>query len=250
MYLESDTVSSFLSSVEDGVYNSEDRETEISGGPNPYAADAYDDSSNYSDRRRRKLEQTGPSRFARLVQYVSDDPDEVLITDLREPSRLAEGVFCQLSGKIVIAQSVAAMTISKEFLELGRRLNSLGVTAVKEEDLKNMEAVSEASEAIGNRINVTMQVQGLTDLLVLPLRKDIIAERFADLNGNLTVFGRVSQMIRKGEFYNIIELPGEGHMSRQQRRAMSRKTGTNSAFERDRRVMGPAVVLNVIALFR
>lgn len=250
VYLEIETIDSFLSSVEDGLYDSEDRETEISGSGNPYFDSLENDSTTTSDRRRRRLQQNGPSKFSRLVKYIEDDPEERIVRTGGEYEHLLEGAFCQLSGEVEVPDAVAAMAISKDFLSLGKTLQGFGLNLIDESDMQKIEAVSEASEHLGNRVSVLMDVPGLKQRVVLSLRKDTASARFYDLSGNLTVFGRVSSLVKHGDSYKLLEIPGERHMSRQQRRAVARGKDIASASFDGREIKGPAIILNAIAIYR
>ncbi|GLW94785.1 DUF6414 family protein [Actinokineospora globicatena] len=254
LYLDERTTNSYLSSVEGGVYDEEDRHIKVDGpGSTPEGAAVSLEAMATSDSRRRVLRQTAAAKFARLYHHIADH-EQVHKVRSGEPMNgfaLDDDDFCEIKGTVEIPQLVAAVMNAEKYQAIGNMVKifeglGLATNVTNTEAMGQLEALVQAREAIGDKVSVLLNVATGFPRVVLPLRTDVIGDRFDELEGRVTVFGRVSEVLPRGGTYSLIQIPGQAGMSRQQRRKVDRERGGNT----DGIVKGPLLVLHILAIYR
>lgn len=69
-----------------------------------------------------------------------------------------------------------------------------------------------------------------------------------DLEGEVRIVGKITRKVKPGERHPLLALPGSNILSREKRRELARK-GPSSESD-DSWVTGPAVILDVLAIYR
>ncbi|RLK60892.1 DUF6414 family protein [Actinokineospora cianjurensis] len=254
LYLDERTINSYLSSVEGGVYDEEDRHITVDGpGSTPEGEKAPAGTMATSDSRRKVLRQTAAAKFARLYHHISDS-EQVHKVRSGEPLTgfvPADDDFCEIKGTVEIPQIVSAVMNAEKYQAIGNMVKifeglGFSTNVAHTEAMGQLEALAQAREAIGDKVSVLLNVATGFPRVVLPVRTDVIGDRFDELEGRVTVFGRVAEVRPRGSAYSLIQIPGQAGMSRQQRRKMERDRGANT----EGIVKGPLIVLHILAVYR
>ncbi|RKT57621.1 DUF6414 family protein [Saccharothrix australiensis] len=253
LYCDDRTVDSYLSVIEGGLFDEEDRHTTLdSSGVTPSGHEVAPNGLSSSDSRRKTVRQTSAARFGRLLRYMMDEGE---VNHVRAGEALAleaveEESFFQVRGDIQISPLVSAMMNADKYQLIGnvvRQISHLGLAGnvdVGEEFFDMVTLIGEAREAIGDKVSVVMHPGSGAPPFVLPIRAGLIGGRFNELEGRSTVFGKVSDIVpRKGE-YTLLEVPGQPALTRRQRRQAAKAEADLAV------VRGPLVVLQVLAVYR
>ncbi|GLZ42444.1 hypothetical protein [Actinokineospora sp. NBRC 105648] len=250
VYYDSATIDSFMSSFEGGLYDEEDRHTTASS-MGVGAGDETDVSS--SDSWRKTLRQTPAGRFSRLYEYIQKSAGllEFRQGEALQLDAIEEDQFCLIRGTIEISQVVSAVMNAPQYQAISNVVKQFGKFGLID-DLAEVEkvdeqlaALTEVRHALNDKISVVLSVGSAAPKFALPIRRSVIGERFNELEGRATVFGRFSEAVPRSKRYTLIDLPGRPPLSRQQRRQAA-KTGQADQAS----VGGPLAILNVIAVYR
>lgn len=252
LYYDARTIDSYLSAAEGGLYDEEDRRTTVdSAGVTPAGEHVSSSSLTSSDSRARTVRQTPAARFDRLVRFIESDGKVKSFRsgDTPDLDSFEDEEFYQIKGVIEISPFVNAVMNASKYQAVGnlvRELSNLGLTQMKNEQVVDqLEVMSNAREALGDKVSVVLSLGKSAPRFILPLRADLVEERFNELEGRVTVFGRLADSIPRSGQYTLIEVPGLPALSRQQRRQAEKSNDPNAPI-----VRGPLVVLHVLAVYR
>ncbi|MFD5824307.1 hypothetical protein [Lentzea sp. NPDC060358] len=253
LYYDDRTIDSYLSAVEGGLYDTEDHRTRVnSAGVTPDGIEVSPDLLSSSDSRVKTLHQTPAARFSRLVEYIESGGGLKIV----RPGGLAVSEFAdddesffQIKGVVEVSPVVSAVMNAAKFQAVGnvmRTFSRLGLGEVQNDDfIDKLGALNEAREALGDKVSVVMNIGDENAKFVLPLRTELAQGRFNELEGRVTVLGRVADVVPKTGRYTLIDVPGRPVLSRQQRRQAEKAGNEDKGI-----VRGPLVVLHVLAVYR
>lgn len=255
LYIDHEEVESLLSGVEGGTFSEESqREQGGSGwggraegrvGPvgGSYTGDVRD-----THERSRTMQQTAEARFSRLMQEIDDDPDESVLvcsSGSSNPWREAEeNRFVRFTGSLDVPEFVVALANSGDYLRIGQAFENVGAIQISKEQRNALEGMASVNEAIGERLPIFMETGLDHPTVVLPLTSRMSRARIDRYAGRATVVGRVSERVPERTKHTLFEIPGMRQMNRKQRRAGGDRGMQNLEVE------GPALILNVIAVFQ
>jgi len=254
-YLNEGQLDQYVAQVEDGLRKSSSRSKGTTSGKSggldvkvaKAGAEAATQASSVEE-----VADTGPAKFERLIRLVEGNEDTFGWIDVLQEADLAAA----RAGSIVdMSVELFSPDISKlagaggflEMLPLARAISHMDPTSdslmglPSSDQLDTMEAFM---KAIPNRI-----VQG--EVLDMDWSKvaQLPANAPSDIEGEARVVGKVVRTWPSGSWRPLPGLPIISQMPREQRRAYERK-GPENAAQRMMWVEGPALELDILAIYR
>lgn len=259
LYLDIDTVSNFLSTlegyIETEVDESESKEGKIGAdGGAPFLKGSAGTSKASS--RNRKLTATNESRFQRLYQLLDEHYDKGIpyITSLDHESwtLLSRGSIIEIQARLrlpIVFQAVDAAGTIKPFVDL-ISLSDEDNPLNKESNqaLHGMLAVGEATK--DKPVPVFLEpVRARRDAFFCNLTRRHLRCEISELKGELTVLGKITRLIPKGaseEVFTLLsELQNLGDINRKSRRRL--KSQQDGIIET---LKGPAGIVHPVAIYQ
>ncbi|WP_133848572.1 DUF6414 family protein [Labedaea rhizosphaerae] len=247
LYYDTNMVESFLSIVEGGIYDEEDRHVTLdTSGAAPGEEEVLSDRFSTTDSRRKVVRQTEAARFDRLFGHVSDSEDVLTVGsgDRFSLTDAEDDRFCEIKGVVEIPPAINAIMNAATFRAAGEFVDRIGMLdAEGRKVIEQLGYLDQAREAIGDTPPLVLKVAS-SPSLIMPLRQEFIVRGFNDLEGRATVYGRVAETIPASSRYPLIKIPGQ-QLTRQQRRKAARSSSDDAAY-----LKGPATILHVLAIYR
>lgn len=262
LYLNADSLSQYVSQVEDGLRsqrssvsgNSRSKEGGLGGSGVPLTAKG---GTERSEEETLSISDTPQAQFERLVRAVKGNEESFGWYDILDPDRDFQGIpigsFVSMDTEVYIPQ------MSKAFSSAGDLQGALSA----------LQGMSKFMEATGTALPSNMpdasQIEILGNVAETMAGTESVVGEFDDSDWRITgtlegrparddfdgfahVVGKVAAFLSEGASRPLFSLPGQQLMSRQQRRAMEKK-GPDVGQE-ENWISGPAVVLNILAIYR
>lgn len=259
LYLNTAAVDGYLSSLEDGLRATSER---IAGGSagvggrvgvGAVSANAEKGSSNQE---KTEHVDTPEARFERLREQASLRAEQtgwrrVLNPDV-DLANLPNGAIVDLDCEIYVPDAIKMIAKGKEaigtieaFAGAAGSAAALGYKVDNLPDTSQLSAMSSVLNAfksdlvlVGEPDDTEWSVSGRLDPAYI---RD-------DIEGFATVIGKVSRHITAGQWRHLLTMPGMDVIPRAKRRELERR-GPESGQE-DSWLAGPALVLDILAVFR
>jgi hypothetical protein len=262
LYLDSDSVSNYLSTIEGyietEVDESEGREGKVGaeGGVGGFKGGGE---TSKSTARTRKLAVTDEARFQRLYQLLDDERAHGIpyLTSLDSQiwTTLSRGGVVEIQAKArlpSVFQAMSAATSVRPYIEVMEALGeNIGMDVMSNQAMQSILAISEATKDKQIPVFFT-PVQSSRDSVFCNLSRKYLRSEINEVTGEITVFGKIIRLIPKGSSESVFtllpELQNLVPANRKERRRLeSQKDGLDGLVEK---LKGPAVIVHPIALFR
>lgn len=261
LYLNTDSLSQYVSQVEDGLRSergsttgsTKSREAGV-GGSLPVNAKG---ASDRSEEETISFSDTPHAQFERLLRAVQGSEDEFGWYDVVQPDTELQGLpigsFLSFDADVYIPEMSKALSAAGD---LKSTLSALeGMTRLMEgaghakpanmPDAGQLEMLGNVAELMAGTETMVGDFDSsdwkVTGTLEGRTPRD-------DFDGFAHVVGKVAGFISPGSSKPLFNLPGQQLLSRDQRRALERK-GPGPGQEANW-VAGPAVLLNILAIYR
>ncbi len=260
LYLDERALSDYLSAVEGGTRESAQRRTTTtragSGGVDLKAVSGRGERSA-EEEETLSLADTATARFERLVQLAKSDPDANAWVDVLElDTELAEvgiGTIVEIECEIYVPDTVKMLSAAGGLPQALDQLDALTPFAAAlgldtESGLPNKgerDAVRGFVQALGSDQVLVGEFDSSDWRVVGPLAGAYVN---GEIEGMAKVVGKVATRWPSGEWKPLLALPGTSLIPREQRRRLQRTQP--KADERDQYLEGPAVLLDVLAVYR
>ena len=260
LYLDVDALVGYLSAVEGGIASEKtSRQTRRSGrraranlGYGPAGAGVAREREQVSEEAFTVAE-TAEQRFDRLMRLLSADPAAYAFQEevdlLGEFETLRTGMMVSIDCELEIPDTVRVLAQPERMTEFVDALDALrplaGLLGREVEELPS----SEQTRALHDFVRAAR-----TDLVVVGQQAEEGSPRLAgklaseflreDPEGEATVVGKVARVWEEGDSHPLLALPGASLLSRSRRRNVSSELSEDSVLR------GPAVTLDVLAIYR
>ncbi|MGN7977418.1 DUF6414 family protein [Microbacterium sp. 22195] len=260
LYLNETTLSDYVSAMEGGVRSTvDDRRRETKGlqakaGLGPIGGSG--DSSKESELTI-SLTDSPPAQFDRLMKLAAADPElagwvEVIDPDTDLPDLLT-GALVEIEVDIEVPTFVKMLNKSTGIINTMKSLSEMSAFLPTSTDSPAIDPEQVTLvESISGLLGDKLMIIGLPDSddwrvagQLLPQHTRVSVD---DLEGEVRIVGKITRKIRPGERHPLLALPGSSILSREKRRELARK-GPSSESD-DSWVTGPAVILDILAIYR
>ncbi|GAA1174141.1 hypothetical protein CGLAUT_04965 [Corynebacterium glaucum] len=198
------------------------------------------------------------SKLSRLIDAGNSNPETTGWVRVFEPeldfADIGTGALIEWECEIFIPDFISYLSNGKELAETLRTFGSLRNTASsigldttglpETQSLEGMSSFFESFDVapvvVGEDDDTEWKVLGTLD-------KKWIAPG-AKFDGPYRIIGKVTKVIPPGQWYLIASLPGLNLLDRKRRRQLEKEGPTES--NQDQFIAGPAVVLDVLSIFR
>ena len=260
LYLDSLTLTDYVSALEGGIRESLERtkmsERNAQGGVKVSAFEAgvggsrgSEESTSYAD--------TPQAQFQRLMDLAKVDPEIAGWVDVANPdvdfANIGVGALIDIECDIYIPELVKALTPSGGLVDALDKLDAIlpfanmfdpnsmdGLPSEKERD-----AMRGIVGALGGKVLVVGDLDSAEWRIAGQLESESIK---GDIEGPVRVTGKVASRWSSGQWKPLLALPGSSLISREKRRALERKKPEQG--EEDQYLEGPALMLDVLAIYR
>lgn len=260
-YLDIEALDGYISSIEGGLRESETMKTtnakahkagaRIAGFHGEAGKDSQMESTIH-------LGEHQVSKLNRLIKAGREDPVDNGWVEVLEPETAFSGVrigeIIEWECEIYIPEAISLMVNGHELSETVRMVDSLRPTAATmgyDIDGVPDSPVLDAMATFLENVRVSPVVVGELDdtpwQVVGTLSKEWILPG-AQLDGPYRIIGKVRKTIGADKWYPLMSLPGMNMVDRQRRRQMERN-GPRNEGEKDQFIKGPAVVLDILAIY-
>jgi len=259
MYLNETTLDSYLSSLEDGLRDSIEAKTSKSSSVRGKAGvgvvavggdqeDLREETTSRSD--------TASSRFERLQRLARADVEasgwiDVLSAD-GDLTDIGIGALIEIECEIYIPEVIKALSpVGGMAQALGQLQEIAPLMAQFGGDMSKLPGSDklDAMKGLANSLGADAMLVGEpADSKWQVAGKLLDAHLRGEIDGYARVVGKVSSVLRDGEWKPLLALPGMNLLSRAQRRDMERK-GPDAGQEANW-LRGPALMLDVLAVYR
>lgn len=261
LYIDTDALDEYVASVEGGLRGATSRTKNsarsagggLGAGPARVSAEGSrgdEESVDYADHHAARLE--------RLLQACEADPEGLAFIEVTQPneefSKAGFGALCAWECDIYQPEGIAALARVDELLPALEMMQTFGpmMRAFGEEpaDMPDESQLS-AMQAFIKNVDARPVVVGEDDdtewRVVGSLDKRYVRPG-ARLEGRVRLLGKVAKKIPANRWHLLVDIPGMGLLSREERRRVSRDGP--SAGEEGNYLKGPAVVLDVLTIYR
>ncbi|GAB3742580.1 DUF6414 family protein [Nocardiopsis nanhaiensis] len=259
LYLNSPLCEQFLAQIENGLYDGEsEREVkgrEFKGEANvdvPFLKGGGGASDSRETEVSRTRRQTPESRFNRLEAAAKDSNDNSFSDISEHSSRL----YGKLRSKQLVSadcyldippigQALSQIDEIKGFFDL---MKTFAPESINKDDEASITGMSKLSKTMGGKLVCTGEVGDHNPKLVFKLGREHMRVDIPDLEGDVTVFGKVQRKWPEGENFPLISVPGLDMVNRRGRRSIiaNCKNEDNDGMV----IEGPGVTLSVVAIYR
>ncbi|MFF9203651.1 hypothetical protein ACF1AE_17820 [Streptomyces sp. NPDC014986] len=235
MYLDTNALADYVSALEDGVRSSLERQDE-------------GERATFSD--------TPQAQFERLLSLANSEPDLAGWFPVESDTALSEirvGHLIDAECDIYIPDLVKALSPQGGLIDALNRIESImpamsifGADGM--DDLPSREQ-RDAVKLFSNALGGSQIAVGELDESAWHLAGQLAPEYVkSDVEGRARLIGKVSNIWQAGQWKPLLALPGTSLIPRADRRKMERKRPAEN--EREHYLEGPAVMLDVLAIYR
>ena len=261
-YLDVNTLDGYISTIEGGVRESEtlrtvngkDRSGKVNVGPvNGGVGSSSETESTFS------FGDHQVSKLKRLIDAGHEDPESTGWVEVLEPdsafSDIGLGALLEWECETYIPELSSLMANGKEISQTIRGFKSMlpfaassGWDTANMPDSSSLEAMSSFLEkmdlspvVVGEGYDTDWRVVGTLD------KRWIVPG--AQFEGPYKIVGKVRKTIGPKRWYPLLSLPGMNGLGRERRRQMERQ-GPKDPSEEGQFIAGPAVMLDILAIYR
>jgi hypothetical protein len=262
LYLNEMSLAQYVSQVEDGLRSersnssgsTKNREGKIGGGSVPASAGG---GSGHTEEETVSVADTPHAQFERLLKAVKGKEDDFGWFDVldhdSELRSIPIGSFVALDAEVHIPAMSKALSSAGDlkgtlaaFRGMAQLMEAAGQpTPANMPDSSQLDMLGSVADLVAGTESFIGEFDSsdwkITGTLENRPQRD-------DFDGFARVVGKVASLVSPGSSKPLFNLPGQQLMSRDQRRAFERKGP--SAGQEGNWVSGPAVVLNVLAIYR
>lgn len=259
IYLNESTLENYLSALEDGLRaNAQTTSGESSALKGSIGVPAVS-ASGGKDHKTEEVasrSDTASSRFERLLRLAKSDVEASGWVEVLDPDTDFEGIgigaIVELECEIYVPETIKVLSNSggisqaiEKFQALTPFASALGLDTDGLPPMAQLDAAKNFTRALGSNAALVGDLDGTNWQVAGKLLDDSLRD---EVEGHARVIGKVSTVVKKGTWKSLISLPGMNLISRDQRRAMERK-GPSSGQE-DSWIQGPALLLDILAVYR
>lgn len=267
LFLDTDTVSEWLASLEGAVLSGIIQETEQESEKKGAGADAKflkgDLAQEDSRETRREQTITPAAQFQHLYSLLKDQDGIQFLESFDEGiwSQLERDEILEIEARIRLPQILA---IAKAMQSISPLVNAIApmkdLLDINQQDFDQVHSQVNAMSGIGSLANeekvpILFEATGTPQfrfLAHLP-QKYLRSNDLLDLEGEAVVFGKIQRFIRKGQTETVSITHGidalNVQLNRRQRRAKEKKA-SHSDQNLIESVKGPGVILMPVAIYR
>jgi hypothetical protein len=259
IYLDTVALGQYVAALEGGLLTESTRRSRRSGtgggGVDAKVVRATGERTSEEEESRRVTD-TDAARFARLLAAASDDPEAVDWIEVLDPEadlhNIGIGAMVAWECDISVPDVVQAMARSGEALPaigMMQRLmpsaQALGLDTAGVPNASELEAVS----SFISGLDAQLLVVGEDEDTEWQVAGRILDENLhGELDGRARVVGKVEKVIPPGRWQPYLAFPGMKVIGREARRKMEREGP--AAGEEDKYLPGPALMLDILAIYR
>jgi hypothetical protein len=208
------------------------------------------------DEESRTLADTDEARFDRLLKAAMKDPEDLDWIDVTQPdvdySNVGIGAMVAWECDIHVPDFIQILARSGEALkaiDMMRTLlptaKRLGLDAQGLPGNDEMEAVSDFIGGLNANLVVVGEDEGTDWRIAAHLTDDFV---HGDVEGRARIVGKVSRVLRAGQWKPYLTFPGMNLGSREDRRRMERQRPALG--KENEYIAGPALMLDLLAIYR
>lgn len=201
-------------------------------------------------------EDTDAARFQRLLDNAEHNAEELGWVEVLDPDADFEGIgfgaLVHWECDIYVPDSLRALSVQSGTVDTLAKMEAmlpaarnLGLDTSGIPDVESIRAMS----TLLTEADVPLAVVGEDDDTGWRVCGTVFGDvSVDDLEGRVRIIGKVSTVVREGRWKSIASLPGMNLLSREDRRRIER-SGPRPG-EEDRFLKGPALVLDLLAIYR
>lgn len=208
------------------------------------------------EERSQTLSDTDGARFDRLLKAAAMDAEELGWVEVFEPDSDFDGIGlgamvsweCDLYVPHIIqmlaksGEALGALDMMRSVLPAA---HDLGLST---EGLPSADAMSAAASLISG-VGANLVVVGEDDDTDWKIAAQVDEQfQLGDLEGRARIVGKVSRIIREGQWKPFLTFPGMKLLSREDRRRMERQAPAEG--KEDEYLSGPALMVDLLAVYR
>lgn len=260
VYLDVDALNAYATALEGGLLTESTTRVTSTGegtvGFDAKVAKASAGKGRESEAAQRRAD-TPEARFDRLLRAAADDAESLGWIEALQPEVDLSGAFigAMVSWEcdLFVPEIVQTLARSGEFLDaLGMMekvlpaAKALGLETG--DDLPSQSEMSAMGDFIG-KLDAGLVVVGDDEDTDWKIAGQITeANLSGELDGRARVVGKVSRIVKEGQWRPFTTFPGMNLMSRDQRRKLERQRPKSC--EEDQYLSGPALMLDILAIYR
>lgn len=259
IYLDSGALSQYVTALEGGALTGSTRRSTKTGS----GKGGMDGRVIHATGERKREEEeshstadTDEARFDRLLRAANADPDTLAWIDVLDPETdfkdIGIGAMvaweCEIHVPDVVralgrsSETIEAINMMQRILPAARRL---GLDTEGLPDAGEMDAVAKVVGSIDAKTVVVGEDDDTDWHVAGRLDHDFI---HGDLDGHAQLIGKVTKVLRPGQWQPYLSLPGMNLLSREERRKRERQRPEASA--EGEYLAGPALMLDILAIYR
>jgi hypothetical protein len=260
LYLNSTLCEQFLAQIEDGLYDGQDERVtkarDLKGEINAefplIVSGGGSAGGSHEEEVSRTRRQTPESRFNRLEAAVRKSKGD----DFKPVSEMSSRLYGKLRAKQLVSADCyldmppvgRALSQIDEFKGLLDLMKTFSPESLSKDDETAINGMSELSKSMGGMLICTGDLGDHNPKLVFKLDQEHMRVKIPDLEGEVTIFGKVQRKWPEGDSFPLISVPGLDMINRQNRRSIIANSKKNECDEMV--VAGPGVTLSVVAIYR
>ncbi|MCI1868705.1 DUF6414 family protein [Bifidobacterium crudilactis] len=203
-----------------------------------------------------QLDDTDSARFTRLIQFCKTNSEQAEWLSVEDPASAIEattGKLVELTADTYVPDFIKYVSQYKQIsgvLELAGQLKGL-VPGINDDDVQSVSSMNSKMSPIASLMKDKLVICG--DCAGFQFRcvgkikpQYVIGDE--ELEGDeYRIVGKVRSSWKRGEWKNMLSLPGMDFMSREQRRKMMKEEPTEE--NKNQYVEGPAIQLQILAIY-
>ncbi len=201
----------------------------------------------------------GPSAPFYNLRSELEKRDHLKMADELNPTNwadLREGRFINVRGRVEVSPLDSFIQMASEIYDLGMALGAIDPS--DQETKKTVQGIALLSKSGAKALSVFIQPSGTANprsRFFSNLNRSKLLVPVDELNARFRVFGRIRTVLEPGETVDLLKLPGNMRLPRDQFRELTKKLATAPLLGRqirpsDLKVTAPAVEITTIAIFR
>lgn len=259
LYLDTEKLASYVTALENGAVTESTKRLMKSrsgkAGADVKLAAASGELGHEEEEATTRSDTDG-ARFDRLLRAARDNPDDLAWIDIINPDDdlvdVGIGAMVSWECEVYVPDAIRVMAKSGEALGALNMLSSIlpaaGQLNLGTTGLPANSEIQAMSSFISN-VNIATVVVGENDetewKVAGRLKDDFI---IGEMEGRAQVIGKISEKIQPGRWKPFLTFPGMSLVGREERRRLERQAPAST--DQDKYLSGPALMLDVLAIFR
>lgn len=207
----------------------------------------------------RQYRSTPEGRFQRLIDLLDRDDElqrlEAFDDKIWEQLRRSEAL--EVVGAIRVPDMFRVSDVSQQAGKLLAFIESIGLDAgMDTEARQGLTAMQQIGEVLEDqRVPIILNASGQREYpFIGHLNREHLRVTPSQIQGEISIFGTVQRKVQTGERYQIFNLVPDMEefpsLNRNQRRSAAKNSKPKSASGAAEEVKGPAIVMNVLAVYQ